>query len=248
MIIRMPSSLTTVIGWIEIVNTQRRKQKLFHKFVDFMKGTDTSEKYQRVNLIVVILFAKSLGPDKRLSEVNRKEDIISFLDTLKKDVAIDPDKKWIRTWNDYLQRIKYFMRWLHNDPSLPISEWQTPRLAQIKKKKTSRVSPYVESELWERDDLLTVVKYESHKRNKAALTLLWDLNARNHEVTLLKVKHIRLGRTIRRGRDSSRIKDWSGPALLMCSFPYVRDWLNEHPFRNEPNANSHLQSYNRSAQ
>jgi integrase/recombinase XerD len=22
----------------------------------------------------------------------------------------------------------------------------------------------------------------------------------------------------------------------MCSFPYVRDWLNEHPFRNEPNA------------
>jgi hypothetical protein len=28
--------------------------------------------------------------------------------------------------------------------------------------------------------------------NKAALTLFWDLNARNHEVTLLKIKHIRL--------------------------------------------------------
>ncbi|MDF0680194.1 MAG: hypothetical protein P0116_04435 [Candidatus Nitrosocosmicus sp.] len=26
------------------------------------------------------------------------------------------------------------------------------------------------------------------------------------------------------------------PILLTCSFPYVRDWLNEHPFRNEPNA------------
>jgi integrase/recombinase XerD len=24
--------------------------------------------------------------------------------------------------------------------------------------------------------------------------------------------------------------------LLTCSFPYVRDWLNEHPFRNEANA------------
>jgi len=22
----------------------------------------------------------------------------------------------------------------------------------------------------------------------------------------------------------------------MCSFPYVRDWLNEHPFKNEPDA------------
>lgn len=31
-------------------------------------------------------------------------------------------------------------------------------------------------------------------------------------------------------------KTGAGPVLLMCSFPYVRDWLNEHPFRNEPNA------------
>jgi hypothetical protein len=35
-----------------------------------------------------------------------------------------------------LQRIKYFMRWLHNansnssDPSLPTSEWQTPDLPE----------------------------------------------------------------------------------------------------------------------
>lgn len=33
--------------------------------------------------------------------------------------------------------------------------------------------------------LLTVVKYEPYIRNKAALTLFWDLNARNHEVTML---------------------------------------------------------------
>jgi len=36
------------------------------------------------------------------------------------------------------------------------------------------------------------IKYEPAKRNKAALSLFWDLNARNHEVTLLKIKHIRL--------------------------------------------------------
>jgi integrase/recombinase XerD len=28
----------------------------------------------------------------------------------------------------------------------------------------------------------------------------------------------------------------TGSMLLTCSFPYVRDWLNEHPFRNEPGA------------
>jgi hypothetical protein len=34
--------------------------------------------------------------------------------------------------------------------------------------------------------------YELYLRNKAALTLFWDLGARNHEITLLKIKHIRL--------------------------------------------------------
>ncbi len=31
-------------------------------------------------------------------------------------------------------------------------------------------------------------------------------------------------------------KTGSGPMLLTFSFPYVRDWLNEHPFKNEPEA------------
>jgi integrase/recombinase XerD len=40
-----------------------------------------------------------------------------------------------------------------------------------------------ETELWDRDEILSIVKYEPYKRNKAALTLLWDLDARNHYAT-----------------------------------------------------------------
>ena len=36
------------------------------------------------------------------------------------------------------------------------------------------------------------IKYEPYKRNKAALALMWDLSGRNHEITLLKLRHIRL--------------------------------------------------------
>jgi integrase/recombinase XerD len=43
-----------------------------------------------------------------------KEKILKFLDLKRKTEDIDPDKKWITTWNDYLWRIKYFYRWLHN--------------------------------------------------------------------------------------------------------------------------------------
>jgi integrase/recombinase XerD len=225
----LPSSLATVVKSIDLLSSPDNKE-LIREFVDFMKNTDLTPKYQKDNLFVVVLYARYLG-SKKLSAVNMKQDIIDFLDTKRKNTDTDPDQKWIRTWNDYLQRIKYFMRWLYNDPALPTSDWQTPVFAQIKKKKSKRISPYAESELWERDELLSIVKYESHKRNKAALTLLWDLNARNHEVTLLKVKHVRFNEKYGEAEIPHESKTGSGPALLMCSFPYVRDWLNEHPFR-----------------
>jgi hypothetical protein len=33
---------------------------------------------------------------------------------------------------------------------------------------------------------MNIIKYELYKRNKASLSLFWDLNARPHEITLLK--------------------------------------------------------------
>ena len=93
----------------------------------------------------------------------------------------------------------------------------------------------METELWEKQDLLTVIKYEPYKRNKAILALLWDLDARPHEITLLKIKHIRLREKYGEGEIPHEAKTGTGPILLTCSFPYVRDWLNEHPFKNDPN-------------
>jgi integrase/recombinase XerD len=74
-----------------------------------------SESYQNGNLKILIYFARFLGPDVDFFSINKKEQILTFLNTRIKDPAADPDKRWIRTWNDYLQRIKYFFRWLLNN-------------------------------------------------------------------------------------------------------------------------------------
>ena len=52
----------------------------------------------------------------------------------------------------------------------------------LKPKKTKRLSPYFETEIWEKDEFLSIIKYEQFQRNKAALTLFWDLDARPNEL------------------------------------------------------------------
>jgi hypothetical protein len=60
------------------------------------------------------------------------------------------------------------LRWLYNyrgresDGEIIFSEWETPTFAKIKGKKTKcqSPSPYLETEIWDRDEILFIVKYE----------------------------------------------------------------------------------------
>jgi integrase/recombinase XerD len=244
---QMPVRLSTTVSKISLL-PNATNAVLISEFYHHMKNNGASESHTNNSLKTNMAFAKFLGLDVTFYDVKRKEQITAFLDTKIKSIEEDPDRKWITTWNDYLNDIKYFFRWLYNtknktdneykenEEMASSSDWETPSFARIKKKKTKRLSPYLETELWERDELLFIIKYEPFKRNKAALALFWDLDARNHEVTLLKIKHIRLREKYGEGEIPHQAKTGSGPILLTCSLPYVRDWLNEHPFRNQPEA------------
>lgn len=122
-----------------------------------MTNNGASERHQNNILKVVIAFARFLGKDVSFYTIQKKEQIIAFLDTKIKNIQQDPDKRWITTWNHYLHMIKHFIRWLYNyrdkkdeEERVAQSEWVTPSFARIKEKRTKRISPYSETELWER--------------------------------------------------------------------------------------------------
>ncbi len=237
----MPAKLTTTVKNIDIKVTNQTNRQLIRKFHEYLQNIDTSENYQNGLLKVLIRYAEHLGNHTTFYQIQEKEQILDFLDSKRKIDKDDPDRKWITTWNDYLWRLKYFFRWLYNakDKGLNAKSyetWNTPEFINIKMKRTKRLSPYLETEIWDKDELAAIIKYEPYKRNKAILSLLWDLDARPHEITLLKIKHIRLKEKYGEGEIPHEAKTGSGPMLLTFSFPYVRDWLNEHPFRNEPEA------------
>lgn len=190
----MSTKLSTIVAKIPIVpNT--KNAKLLKEFPEYLIETGASERHQENELLVMIYYANYLGQKIEFIQVKSSKQVTRFLDSKRKPKEQDSDGRWITTWNDYLGTLKHFFRWLHKQKGkrnlIPPSEWKTPTFLQIRKIRTKRLSPYSESEIWDRDELMTIIPYEPQAKNKAALTLFWDLDARNHEVTLLKNKNCR---------------------------------------------------------
>jgi integrase/recombinase XerD len=114
--------------------------KIISDLLSYMKGNGSSERHQNNHLHVMIEYAIFLGPNTIFYNSNRKEQILSFLDRKIEDSVIDPEKRWITSWNHYLVRIKLFFRWFYNkDKEIEKDYWETPDFLRIKIKK-SRIS------------------------------------------------------------------------------------------------------------
>lgn len=95
--------------------------KLIYEFYLYLRSVNTSESYQNQNIKALINIAKFLGKDVNFTIISNKEEILSYLNTKIKSKEEDPDGKWMRTWNDYLQRLKYFFKKINANSEVPIS-------------------------------------------------------------------------------------------------------------------------------
>ncbi len=192
-------------------------------------------------LELMISFDKFYG-GQSFTSITSKEQILTFLNHRYDrnngrwiEREHDEEGRYIETWNRYRGLIITFFRWLTNR-SRPDDEWETPPFLKIKAKKPLRDSPYDINDIWEVDEMLEIVQYEPELRNQAIITLSWDVNGRPHEITALKLKHVKLGERYGEAVIPPNTKTGGGAILLTTSFPYIRDWINKHPLKNEPGA------------
>ena len=76
----------------------------------------------------MIGFGNFLGSEISFRDVGTKQQVLAFLDTRIKTFEKDPDKKWKTTWNNYLNRMKLFYRWLFNhSKETETEDWHTPK-------------------------------------------------------------------------------------------------------------------------
>ena len=237
----MPQKLSTIIAHCE--KLPHGQVECVLGFRDWKVDRDSSDRNIKNYLLVMNLFARHLD-GKPFADVTR-EDIIEFLDTKKKNQQDDPDEKWKTTWNSYCNRIAGFYFWFVNqhktsDPD----EWEMPAIVStIKRKKSKRLSPYSPNDVWLEHEILCVLKYCVSLRDKLVITLMWDLAGRNHEIVKLRIKHIIFKEkyAIVSIPWDSKTGERSNPAIL--SFPYLRDYINDHPFSKDPDAFLVLSEY-----
>jgi integrase len=189
--------------------------------------------------------SRAVGIEKKFIDMAR-DDILWYLDNCRKPENEDPLHKWIGSYNTKLVILARFFKWLYypnvQDPKrrneLSSLERKPDCIMGIKQLKGKEVSCYKPSDLWSQEDDLVFLKWVTNKRDRCYHTMARDLSARPHEILNLKIRDIifkavgnkQYAEVLVNGKTGSR------HIPLIQSIPYVKEWLSNHPSRNNPNS------------
>ena len=203
--------------------------------------------YVKNNIQFLSELSRFVGIEKRFEDFTQY-GILSYLDSLRKSENDDLMHKWIGSYNVKSEAILRFYKWLCyqniEDPKkrneLSKLEGKPECITGIRQLKRKEISCYKPSDLWTQEDDKLFLKWVTSKRDRCYHIVARDLSARPHEILSIKIRDVvfknankyQYAETLVNGKTGSR------QLPLIQSIPYVKDWLSEHPSRN--NANSRL--------
>jgi hypothetical protein len=136
--------------------------------VDFISCLQTeinlSDHHRRS--LIMLLTTLSKFSHKPFKQDMTRQDILLFLDSIRKPEASDPLHRWIGTYNLYRSLLVRFFKWLYY-PDIEQGKRPKPsvieNISQLKRKETSIYKP---SDLWTTEDDLIFLRYCPSKRIK----------------------------------------------------------------------------------
>lgn len=199
--------------------------------------TNLSDNHRRGVITSLKLLSQFLK-NKPFKETNR-EDLLLYLDSLRKPESNDPLHCWVATYNQRLIAFLRFFKWFHH-PDIEPTKRQKPgvidNLPTLKRKEKSVYKP---SDLWTADDDSLFLKYCHSKRDRCYHMISGDTSCRPHEILNLRIKNVvfkitgdnkQYAEVLVNGKTGSRV------IPLFNSIPYLKDWLDDHPQRGNPNS------------
>jgi site-specific recombinase XerD len=207
-------------------------------YIKAMKSeVNPSASYRRNVIEVLIAFSKHHN-SKNFKDLTR-DDILSFLDSFRKQEEVDPLHKWIGTYNLYRTHVQRFFKWLYS-PEVEHKKRPKPEVIDnIPKLKRKEVSIYKPSDLWTAEDDLLYLKYCPSIREKCYHAISRDLSCRPSEILKLKMKDLTF-KTVGSSQYVEIVvngKTGTRPIPLINSIPYLKGYLDhDHPMPRNPRA------------
>lgn len=200
--------------------------------------------YVKYTIQFLAEFSRYIRIEKSFKDMT-KVDVLHYLDRCRKPEDQDPLHKWIGSYNIKRIILIRFFKWLYyplcnpqKRKELSAAESKPECIMDIPKLKRKEVSCYKPSDLWTQEDDLLFLKWVTNKRDRCYHTMARDLSARPHEILSLRIRDISW-KTADRYQYADVVlngKTGSRPIPLIQSIPYIKDWLSNHPSRNNQNS------------
>jgi site-specific recombinase XerD len=205
------------LNFLKNAGISKPNQKLIVSFINYCFSEGIGEQRGLKYLSTLKIIAKSLPTDfDKVTE----EEIRAYVGSIERSALSD----W--TKHDYKVTLKKFYKWLNGGEEPSKVRWIKTTF-----QKQDRKLP---EDMLQEEDIKKMIDAASNKRDKAIIALLWDIGARIGEVGSLRVKHVNFD-------DLSGIilvNGKTGPRRVRAvwSIAYLKDWLEDHPGRNDPEA------------
>lgn len=215
----------------------KSNHQLINEYLEAMKiEINLSHNYKSITLSALTKLSQ-FHNDKAYVKITNN-DIIAHLNFLRKSESIDPLHRWIGTYNLHLAILSRFFKWLYNPEVGPKKRPKPVVVQNIPLLRRKEVSIYKPTDLWTVADDLIFLKWCPSVRDRCYHATSRDLSARPHEILGLKIKDIIFKAAGNNQYTEVLVNGKTGTRHLPLieSLPYVKEWLEQHPQRSNPNA------------
>ena len=127
----------------------------------------------------------------------------------------------------YAVTIKKFYKWLNGGDEYPKSvKW-----LRTTGKKNNKKLP---EDLLTEDEVKKMIEAANNSRDRSLISILWEAGCRVGELLSMQVKHVNFENDIT--RITIQGKTGMRRIPLIDSTPYLAEWFENHPLKNDPNA------------
>lgn len=204
---------------------QQQKQ-MMRDFLNYLLSSRKSRLKSPYSILDIFSnVARFLRDCKKPLEDLKKKDLLGYLSELQ---IPEEGKKGLSDTTLLTKQlhIRQFLRWYFDDPSHPSIGWM--------KISINFKNHMDEAQLLSPEEIKKMVEACGNRRDACIIMIGYECGLRAGELSNILLKNIQdtdYGAKIKvAGKSGERT------VFLIRSYPYLKEWINEHPFRSNPNA------------